>query len=392
MKVWPRRALPTLALLAGAAALAACASILGIQDITDDGADGSPFDAPPADAPAPDAAGDAPPPSDAPQGDAPPGDAPACDAASDPNNCGQCGHSCQGGACTGGVCQPYVVATTPNARSIAADETNVYWTISTATGAVMQAAVTGAGGSRTIAGSQPQPMEVRVNGATVYFTDLNAGASELRAVPVGGGSVQVLRSIGTSTPNGLAAGPNAWVFFTTFASAAYALHAQTPDGGIDYPSTPGQVLGIAADNGHAYFTDTVGGYVLELVEGQMNSSIILSGRRAPQAIAMAGTQIAWVEPGSAGMTTGAVLAYTPGSGGSPTTVQMGLASPRGIAGDTADVYWTDGLDNTVYKAPLAGGARTPLATGQEAPDAIAVSSTRVFWINDTSGAVMAVAK
>jgi len=33
--------------------------------------------------------------------------------ASDPLNCGSCGHSCQGGTCSGGVCQPLSLVSQP---------------------------------------------------------------------------------------------------------------------------------------------------------------------------------------------------------------------------------------------------------------------------------------
>jgi hypothetical protein len=36
------------------------------------------------------------------------------DASSDPDNCGACGHSCQGGACVSGMCQPVLLAGDPD--------------------------------------------------------------------------------------------------------------------------------------------------------------------------------------------------------------------------------------------------------------------------------------
>ncbi len=46
----------------------------------------------------------------------------------DPDNCGRCGHSCQGGACLDGVCQPVTIAPDEDSPvSIAVDGTSVYW-------------------------------------------------------------------------------------------------------------------------------------------------------------------------------------------------------------------------------------------------------------------------
>ena len=70
-----------------------------------------------------DAASDAP--SDGAGGDG------ACQAsiATDPLNCGACGHDCLGGACEAGVCGPVaIVSGEPAPAYIATDGTKVYWT------------------------------------------------------------------------------------------------------------------------------------------------------------------------------------------------------------------------------------------------------------------------
>jgi hypothetical protein len=54
---------------------------------------------------------------------------PCIDKKTQPEHCGQCGHSCLGGTCAAGVCQPVVLASNEeNPFEIAVDDSHVYWT------------------------------------------------------------------------------------------------------------------------------------------------------------------------------------------------------------------------------------------------------------------------
>jgi hypothetical protein len=64
-----------------------------------------------------------------------------------------------------------------------------------------------------------------------------------------------------------------------------------------------------------------------------------------------------------------------------------------VAVDGEDVYWTNGLDETVKRAPRAGGLPVVLAHDQALPEKVVVDDRYVYWIDSAvDGAVMKLAK
>ncbi len=78
-------------------------------------------------------------------------------------------------------------------------------------------------------------------------------------------------------------------------------------------------------------------------------------------------------------------------GGEPTVLATNEGSPRGIAVDSACVYWADYTSGTVRAAPKGGGPAITLATGQ-APYAIAVDASGVYAAVEGDGAVLHIAR
>jgi hypothetical protein len=78
----------------------------------------------------------------------------------------------------------------------------------------------------------------------------------------------------------------------------------------------------------------------------------------------------------------------PLGGGTATPIASGQISPRGVAVDSTNVYWTSGGfgigDGVVMKVPLGGGTLTELASGQAGPNAIVVDATSVYWTNSVN--------
>jgi hypothetical protein len=108
------------------------------------------------------------------------------------SDCSACGHDCGGAACSALHCDPSVVfatASTGSVRSIAIDQTNVYWADRTL-GQIMQSALDGSTFA-TLATGVLQPVNVAVDDTHVYF---NEEAGLVARVPIGGGTRQNIAS------------------------------------------------------------------------------------------------------------------------------------------------------------------------------------------------------
>jgi hypothetical protein len=143
------------------ALLAGCDLVIGLGDLVYTGPDGA-ADAPGPDVAPPDATDDLPLAVDA-----------GCEAdvASDPKNCGACGHDCLGGACDAGACQPALVTTGAALAALASDGTTLFLRDN---GAIHSCAVYGCADAGAVLATTVSPAvhrRVRVAGADVLWNE-----------------------------------------------------------------------------------------------------------------------------------------------------------------------------------------------------------------------------
>jgi hypothetical protein len=302
------------------------------------------------------------------------------DLTKDPSNCGFCGHNCQSSTCTAGLCPTTSIGNADQGQILAdmtIDSTNAYWSWQ-APDAPMP--TNGGVTHKPFAGGEKQILflpycvlsnnlcigDIRgiwVDSINVYATDILNGAV-----------------FAIDLPNGFSS------------NTVYQPPQNNIDGGA--PLQGSQPVAITSDSTNVYWVDYALGTVMRArIDGSDQATALATGRNRPIRAAVlppAGDGfVYWVDFGvTAG--SGSVNKVSV-NGGAVTTLATGVDSPRGIATDGTNVYWTSGTNTgAVSKVSVNGGAVTVLAQNQGGPWAIVVDTpdpdagvtqTFVYWTN-----------
>jgi hypothetical protein len=182
--------------------------------------------------------------------------------ATDPKNCGTCGHDCKGVSCAAGLCTPTVIVQGEASPGwLAVDSTYIYWTTYVAnTGQIRRAPLTG-GTPVTLASNQNQPAFVAVDATTVYW-DTNAGGTVMKVAITGGTPVEI--ATGQNWPAGIAADATGvyWANDKGNTISRLPLAGGTPQVIASASSPCGPVL----DANYMYFADRASGNIMKVLK------------------------------------------------------------------------------------------------------------------------------
>jgi hypothetical protein len=288
-----------------------------------------------------------------------------------------------------GICGSTVVATgQANAYAIAVDDSNVYWTTSGNSGAILQAPVGGGGAIVLVSGSGQYPAGIAIDAHTVYWSNEIPGGGVL-GVPIGGGSPKTLAG-NLDTPLAL---------FVSQGTLYFTLDPyQNPSGGgvMSVPLSGGtpttiasgdnQPMSIAVGGGMVFWTDATDVMAAPVGGG---APITFAAQTYPYSVATDGSSVYF----TSGLGGGAVFRQSISSG-SRTALASNQYYPNAIVTDGTSVYWTTGQGGagTVSKIPAAGGTPVALASSQAYPTSLALNSTRLFWVDFGDGTIRSVPK
>ncbi len=257
--------------------------------------------------------------------------------ASDPRNCGACGHDCLGGGCMAGQCQPVTLVTgRPSLAGIALDGSNVYFAQPGGAYAGVQK-LPMSGGAPTLL-TPGSVTGLALAGTTLVVADSGAWASSLR-VPDGAGGL--MRVVQTSIDKVASDGVN--VYFagagsSPITSLPLPLTSGTNPGQVGTAPVPVQAL--ATDGTTVYFAGANGIGGIPVPSG---SATIYNGVAGVTALAIDGGAL-WAATGTT------LIKYV--RQGSTLTATQTLSGPTssvaGLAVDASAVYWTQ-QDGSVFR-------------------------------------------
>jgi hypothetical protein len=256
--------------------------------------------------------------------------------ATDPRNCGRCGHDCLGAACTAGRCDAIPIGT-----------------------------------------NQVEPSDVILAGGYLFWSNMaisyGAGAGSIMRAPLDGGAPTTWVS-GETSPWALATDGTA-LYWTTRQNGAVKKRDLSGGAVITLASAQPRTQKLALTATHAYWANYDDGTIRRVPLGGGSVETVATGGVQPSAVDITSAGIYWANMGNGEVR---LSPLTPGTGAG-TLLSTGSAQPVRVQATQGYVFWTTLAGNEVLRAPLTGGQPTALASGQAGADGLFIDGTDLYF-------------
>jgi hypothetical protein len=252
----------------------------------------------------------------------------------------------------GGTPAPVVIGGT---FSIVADATNLYWSVG---GGGQQSGIYamplgGAQGSQKLLAQASEVRSIAVDATSVYWPEMGPGSSAIMKVPIGGGTPTTLVTLGQQNQPVLVAVDTKNVYWYDMIAntvSSLPVGGNAPIGTL--ASTQDSILELAAGEGWVYWGTSIPSQGLAQVPANGGTVKIFDDMLLPERVTLDSFDVYWSDH------EGGIRAMPLGGGTARQVAARSVNSPTTggascIAVDETDVYWGDGLEGLVQKAPKA---------------------------------------
>jgi hypothetical protein len=312
---------------------------------------------------------------------------------SDANNCGACGHSCQGGLCKSGACQPLVLGT-GDPTDLAVDTSGVYWTDVVA-GTVNVCALDGCNLHPTVLSTDAPLGPITLDTSNVYFA---TPSNDIVQCPKAGcGANPNLLTLANGTVFSMVLQAN-----TLYWSTASGTVSSCPTSGCASATTTlatqqGFPQPIMVDSSFVYWLNPSLNQVLSCALTGCNQMPTLLSSMPMSSGEFEGIGVTsgelYLTTAVNGMGTVAKIGAFGGAGQTPTLVVPNLLNPVAIVADASGIYWNDIGNANIGRANLDGtNVRmiAPPGQGSNGSGSVATDANSVYWAGNQG--VMKLAK
>jgi hypothetical protein len=310
---------------------------------------------------------------------------PCGETATNPHNCGRCGHDCLGGACSKAACQPIALVPADSGVSpfsLAQDDASLYWTDNNNSTVESTSKTTRA--TLIVTDDTLYPSPIAVDDTRIYWGD----ASGVWRCPKSGcpqGPILVAQDMIIAILN--LAIDEANVYWTegngvllTASKSKQDQFATTLWGGDAGSETA--IVNVATDGQQVYFTASDGLLRGVAVDGSAPFALGTMNRYGSYGIALDTENVYWsVGDPSRGLINEAAKSS---HALSKPPLASGQHEPGGMATDGTNLYWlatttaTSGIVDVVGCALASCTPKTP-ASGYASSAAIVVDQKAIYW-------------
>jgi hypothetical protein len=271
---------------------------------------------------------------------------------SDPLNCGLCGHSCLGKSCQNSVCASEVLVGQDlgaNIYGLAIDDQALYWAAPLVN--AVQSVPKAGGPLQALAPTDPDPGGITTWNGMVYWTQIFNG--HIWGVPASGGNATILATTTTPVPDlGPTAADDSGVYFTDHNGGTGYLGSIPLDGGaVTVLGSLGGSINLALDATDVYWS--AANVIQKVSKAGGQATVVANPAENVGNFAVDDTSLYW---GPADTTTGLLRKIAKAGGGSPQTLAQNQGGIGMVRVDAQRVYWFSASLQRIMSASKVDGS------------------------------------